>query len=111
MRPEKIMCSAVWVKDKVLRMTHTPKNIDYGVVFCGYRHCDCLEVMSLIYTRKQGVEFGTIQGFLTTNKRFVDRVEARIIAESCGQILDSKYTSHGKELYSEDVWMINYEGE
>lgn len=102
---EKIMCSAIWVKEKNFKMTHTPTNIDYGVVFCGYRHCDCLELMSLIYSRQESLKFGTVQGFLTTKKRFVDRIEAREIAMIKNQLLEN--CSNSNELYSEDVWLIN----
>ena len=111
MKTEKIMCSAIWVKDENVKYVHYPTNIEYGLIILGYRHCNCLEHLSNLYERKRMVAIGSVQGFLTNNNRFVDRVEARIIAESCGQILDSKYTSHGKELYSEDVWLIDYEGE
>lgn len=42
------------------------------------------------------------QGFMTSEGRFVDRVEARRIAEAAGQLLRSKLP--GNKLFSEDVW-------
>ena len=107
MKTEKIMCSAIWVK--VDHSIHRPTNIDTGVVICGYRHCNCIEIASMIFTRKEMI--GHIQGFLTNNNRFVDRVEARKIAESCGQLLSADITSNGDELFSEDVWLINFKGD
>lgn len=111
MKTEKIMCSAIWVKDENVKYVHYPTNITYGLVVCGYRHCNCLEHLGNLYDRKHMVRLGCVQGFLTNNNRFVDRVEARVIAENCGQMLNNEYTSHGNELYSEDVWLINYGGE
>jgi len=107
MKDEKIMCSAIWIGDanRTYSMVHRPKNVDIGIVICGYRHCDCLELASLLYSRKQMVDYGTVQGFLTNNKRFVDRIEARQIAEKQNQLLWN--CSNGEELYSEDVWLIN----
>ena len=104
MKTEKIMCSAIWVN--LSHSLHRPTNIDTGVVICGYRHCNCIEIASMMFTRKEMI--GHVQGFLTNNNRFVDRIEAKKIAESCGQML---HTSRKSELYSEDVWLINYEGE
>lgn len=108
MKTEKIMCSAIWVKDKNVTYVHYPTNITYGLVICGYRHCNCIEHLGNLYERERIVQLGIIQGFLTNNNRFVDRVEAKKIAESCGQML---HTSRKSELYSEDVWLIGYEGE
>jgi hypothetical protein len=107
MKTEKIMCAAIWVKND--HSVHRPTNIDTGVVICGYRHCNCMEFASFMFTRKEMA--GCVQGFLTNNNRFVDRIEARKIAESCGQILGSEHTSKGNELYSEDVWLISHKGD
>jgi hypothetical protein len=41
------------------------------------------------------------QGFLTSTGRYVNRVEAGIIAIQCGQI---QKLQHGPALYSEDLW-------
>jgi hypothetical protein len=42
------------------------------------------------------------QGFVTNTGRFVDRVEARGIAEEAGQLIDRAQTS--SRLFSEDMW-------
>ena len=42
-----------------------------------------------------------IQGFVTSNGTFVDRIEAAAIAIGCGQI---KELAHPPNLYSEDLW-------
>lgn len=102
---EKIMCSAIWVKDEDIIYAHNPTNIKYGLVVCGYRHHNCLEHLSNIIDRQKMVQCGTVQGFLTTKNRFVDRIEARQIAERQSQLLPK--CSKSNELYSEDVWLIN----
>lgn len=48
-------------------------------------------------------------GFMTSTGRFVDRVEARKVAEAAGQILAEKrngipFKRIHNELYSEDLW-------
>ena len=103
------MVSAIWLKVETIEMTHRPTNCDYGVVIMGYRHCDCFDLLKQIYPPQSIIEFRQdkkiIQGFLTTKKRFVDRIEAKEIATRENQLL--KTCSFGKELYSEDVWLIN----
>ncbi len=101
MKTEKIMCSAIWVKCG--HTVHRPTNIDTGTVICGYRHCNCIETASLIFSKKE--MSGHVQGFLTDKNKFVDRVEAKRIAERAGQLLES--CSKGEELFSEDVWLIH----
>lgn len=99
---ERIMCSAIWVKDPDKILVHKPRNIDCGIVICGYRHCDCLNIIQLMYDRPTFIKLGHVQGFLTTYKRFVDRVEAKQIATQANQLLDR--ASFYDELFSEDVW-------
>ncbi len=43
------------------------------------------------------------QGFITSEGRFVDRVEAMEIAIEADQVVSGN-SIHGKELFSEDVW-------
>ena len=107
MQIEKIMCSAIWVKDKDIEYKYYPTNINYGLVVCGYRHHNCLEHLSNIIDRQKMVECGSIQGFLTNNNRFVDRKEARIIAENANQLIEAETTSTGNQLFSEDVWLMS----
>ena len=102
---EKIMCSAIWVKDEDIKYVHYPTNINHGLVVLGYRHHNCLEQISKMVDRQRMINVGYVQGFLTNNNRFVDRVEAKVIAFKQNQLLPNY--SKGNELYSEDVWLIN----
>ena len=99
---ERIVCAAIWYVEMgtVVKIdTALPKNCKTGVVFCGLRHCNCLHTMCSI-TGKKDFDMGkSIQGFLTTENRFVDRLEAGKIAFDAGQI--SAPTSR---LYSEDLY-------
>ncbi len=109
---EYIMCSAIWYKELPLVEPKAlenygirPYNVDKGIVFCGWRHGNCMYQMCAI-TGKPSVEDHVgeyVQGFLTSKNRFVDREEGFVIAKSMGQLLepDKKY---GETLYSEDVW-------
>lgn len=96
---EKIMCSAIWIDDGKDHV-HSPHNKPLGLTICGYRHCDCITIMRLIYRENK---FNQIQGFLTNKKRFVDRNEAMQIAKRCGQLINMNINHD--ELYSEDVWL------
>jgi len=105
---EYIMCSAIWVKDKEVDAVHIPKNIEYGAVYCGYRHCNCIELISHKYDRLKFIEIGNMQGFLTSQNRFVDRIEGMKIAKESGRLLKPQEVK--KELYSEDLWLSNQGG-
>lgn len=107
MQIEKIMCAAIWIKDENVQYTYYPTNINYGLIVCGYRHHNCIEHISNLYDKKRLVQYGMIQGFLTNNNRFVDRKEARIIAENANQLIEAETTSTGNQLFSEDVWLMN----
>ena len=102
---EKIICSAIWYKDLDVKKelpieTFLPKNCDKGVVFCGFRHGQCLYSMVSIYGLKQHEAGEEVQGFLTNKNRFVDREEGAIIfIENCGKL---KYSTN--LLYSEDLY-------
>ena len=106
--PEKIICAAIWykefplIKPEVLQIRgFAPYNVDCGVVFCGWRHPNCLYQMVAI-TGKADHEMGeSIQGFLTNKNRFVDREEGMIIAKAAGQVED---TYSETRLFSEDLY-------
>ena len=66
------------------------------------RHSDIIRMMA-----RAGLDAAAMhdQGFLTDTGRFVDRIQARQIAERAGQLLPrckDGYT--GPELFSEDLW-------
>jgi hypothetical protein len=99
---ERIICAAIHYKDAPTP-THTVTNVSQGLILCGMRHPDIIGQCSSL-TGKRTSEMGPYeQGFLTTNKRFVDREEAFKIALEAGQILDLTKT-RGEKLYSEDLY-------
>jgi len=98
---EKIMCSAIWIDDGK-DYVHSPHNKPIGLTICGYRHCDCIIILDLIYKENKS-KFNKIQGFLTDKKRFIDRKEAMQIAKECGQLINTNINKD--ELFSEDVWL------
>jgi len=88
-----ILCAAIWYEnlplknENVLRIRGTsPYNIEKGIVFCGWRHGNCLYQMVAL-TGLTDYEAGRgKQGFLTSDNRFVDRKEAGQIAYASNQI-------------------------
>jgi hypothetical protein len=98
---ERIICSAVWYKDQPSAKIQV-KNVDRGVVLCGYRHGDAIhQFIALTGKRSVTTEAGEyVQGFLTNKNRFVDRTEAAMIFVANGGKLN--YSS--KELFSEDLY-------
>jgi len=96
---EYVMCSANWIDDDI-DYSHKPYNIDKGLVFGGIRHGSIFEMTQRIYPHD---EYGnkTIQGFLTTKNRFLNREDALELVKSNGQL---KKELLGSELQSEDLW-------
>ena len=93
---EYILCSAIHY-DTGIREAHQPENIEFGIVVCGYRHSSCLTIKSQI--SKLWVVHRPVQGFLTSENRFVDRKEASQIAYKAGQIDKFKDTLYSEDLY------------
>ena len=101
-KQERILCAAVYYDDGKKRI-HKPRNIETGIVVTGLRHCNCFETLAEIFTKREYVSGGlSKQGFLTSANRFVNRVEAGIIALKANQI--NKPFREGTELYSEDLY-------
>jgi len=108
---EYILCAAIWYKDldqmsdkwiPNIEGFMRPKNIDRGIVICGYRHPSCMYTMIAI-TGKRSIETECgeyIQGFLTSKNRFVDRKEAATIHTLNGGVLN--YSQ--ERLFSEDLY-------
>ena len=100
---EYILCAAIWYKDiplvKKFDGNVLPVNCDRGLVFCGWRHPQCIYTKCSITGLKDYESGENVQGFLTSKNRFVDRREAAKIAFEFGQI-DFQKT----ELYSEDLY-------
>lgn len=99
---ERILCAAIWFRD-TKKYIHQPANIQSGYVICGLRHHNCFYTNSLIYGEeyhKNKVE--EMQGFLTSNNRFVSRQEAASIAREANQIKGE--FKNMEILYSEDLY-------
>lgn len=104
---ERIICSAIWYMD-LPTQTHRPKNIDSGIVVTGLRHCNCIDTVKTLSDLRtvklapDGVG-EHIQGFLTSDNRFVDRKRGAEIAWRMKQIKDEGRANPNK-LYSEDLY-------
>ena len=94
---EKVLCAAIWVDDGKTNYLYQPKNIKSGFVISGWRHGSILEFMKA----KKVSNKGSMQGFITSDNRFLDRVEARELVIKTGQLED---TAWNDELYSEDLY-------
>lgn len=99
---EKILCSAIWYNDGE-KHAHQPKNIETGIVVCGMRHHNCIALLREIVRKvdKNAETFlpyfkENIQGFLTTENRFVDRWQAMGIAYHELQLNIPESEVHGR---------------
>lgn len=84
---EYILCPAIWYKEQPTSKL-LPKNIKQGVVVCGMRHGDCIQTF-IALTGKRSVEPECgeyIQGFITSQNKFVDRINGAKIAFNAKQI-------------------------
>lgn len=97
MKKEYILCAAIWYKD-FTPPVHNVKNIDRGVVLCGYRHGYIMGQFKTL-TGNRTPAFNHEQGFLTSKNRFIDRKEAHKLFIENGGIPEFE-----KELYSEDLY-------
>ena len=107
---EYILCAAIWYKDG----TEAPRgfiaqNIDSGVVIGQYRHGNCINVRATnpvwnkktlqerldresqnvpmrISDEKPDADYDYVDGFLTSEGRFVDRWQGMKIAYEAGQV-------------------------
>ena len=105
MDKEYILCAAIWYKEIPIKkdIPHNvrPINCDRGLVFCGYRHAQCMYTMvSVTGLRSVETEVGEyVQGFLTSKNRFVDREEGAEIHIANGHTIDFE-----NRLFSEDLY-------
>lgn len=97
-----ITCAANWVQDGWLHV-HQPRGIETGYVVAGHRHHNCFYTMSLINPSIPRTD-KVVQGFLTSDGRFVDRVEALAIARAAGQLEGRTKYRPLDELLSEDIY-------
>ena len=93
-RMERIICAAIQI-------------VKTGKVFYGHRHDQCLNSMnselSWTMNRQEIAEVEKIQGFVTTEGRFVGREEALKIALENNQVIDESEI-RGDRLFSEDLY-------
>ncbi len=103
-----ITCAAIWYKE-LPKQTHLPKNIETGVVVCGHRHSNCIDIVKTL-SGLRSVQYGkegvgeSIQGFLTNRNRFVDRLEALQIALTAEQVKKKDLYNPKIGLFSEDLY-------
>jgi hypothetical protein len=97
---ERIICAAIWFPDMPTPI-HTVTNVE-GLVLCGYRHGHIFgqldSLLSEKYFKTESLK-KEVQGFLTSERRFVDRKEAREIHLASGGT-----SEFDDELYSEDLY-------
>ena len=102
---ERILCAAnhynglPLIKEDLLRnLGVSPYNITSGIILCGWRH-PCIIAQMNALTGLRQCEVSEVQGFLTSENRFVTRPEAADIAFAAGQIDRKK-----RFLFSEDLY-------
>ena len=100
MRKEYVVCAAVWFQNGV-QYPHQPTNINNGHVVCGHRHHNCFMTVSVLRGEDyKESEYGmVVQGFITSEYRFLNRKEAGKLAWENQQI--NKETDC---LFSEDLY-------
>lgn len=105
MAEAKIISSAIHYDDGV-EYVNQPTNISTGFVVAGRRHHNCVTIFAIL-TKLSGLEraskYKQIQGFLTSDDRFVDRAEAGKIALRSGQVKELKHNG-GDKLDSSDLY-------
>lgn len=98
-----IVCAAIWYNDKKKREL-MPCNIETGIVVCGWRHGNCIAILHELFPNREYIinnkdSKTTIQGFLTSDNKFVNREEAGRIAFNAGQINKKTNCLFSEELY------------
>lgn len=105
---ERILCAAIYYDDGK-DYTHMPRNTKTGITVCGRRHHNCYTILDKIFPGHEYLT-GDVQGFLTSEDRFVDREEAFLIADAAGQIIPeerarmNQRTNKNMELFSEHLY-------
>jgi len=121
MEKETVICSAIWFNDG-REHPHQPKNITSGFVVCGRRHHNCYSTLHSVLSFIKFGHFGEndpdkkeilkwfnyleerdVQGFLTSQNRFLNRKEAYDLVVETGQCEKEKIICKNK-LTSEDLY-------
>lgn len=102
MEHEFIVCAAIWYPIN-RKFEFQPENIEKGLVICGLRHANCIFMKAALHDiiKQQIRTVISVEGFLTSKNRFVDRYDAARIAVASGQPL-TRTPRH--ELTSEDLY-------
>jgi len=96
---EHIACAAIWFKNAKFAY-HGPTNITSGVVLCGYHHSQIIHQSNVLTNTRIYQMQPYIQGFLTSENRFVGREEGYFIALKAKQVKQNNDTT----LFSEMLW-------
>ena len=99
---EKIVCAAIWYTNFPKAKAQLPTNLNSGVVVSGLNHAQIIYIV-LSLTGKKQYECKWEQGFITTENRFVDRIEGLEIARRENQIIHKHGSS--QMLFSEDLYV------
>jgi hypothetical protein len=105
-KPEYILCAANHYDDGE-KYDHQPRNITQGFVVAGRRHHNCITTFAIMARWKDPEKMQRVpcvQGFLTSKDRFLNRVEARQLAISCGQLTGEDDRNVHGIIMSEDLW-------
>lgn len=104
-KPEHILCAAIHYPNEQLNagMVHKCQNVDKGIVLCGWRHHNVINLYWAL-TGKKTSQVEKTQGFLTSKNRFVDREEAFAIAVATGQVSREQIVRDRQQLHSEDLY-------
>lgn len=110
MKQIRIICAANHYNDGK-KYVHEPVNITEGFVICGRRHHNCIntfaQMVGFPYSPEaQKLHNTEVQGFITTDNRFVTRQEAYKIAFEADQIIgpNKGYPTNEIGLTSEDLY-------
>lgn len=96
MKKPYILCAAIWYQEGE-PLIYSPHNIKKGFVVTGRRHNNIIEFVKEKLNRV--TKQNTVQGFLTSDNRFVDRKEAAEVAWQAGQTRVRE-----NRLFSEDLY-------
>lgn len=125
---EYVLCAAIWYKDG----TEAPRgmiaqNIDSGVVIGQWRHGNCINVRATnpLWNAKKLAErlggeqpvtyedttkyFDEVDGFITSEGRFVDRWQAAELALNAGQV--TKERALNKDWVGDEEYMIDFQNQ
>lgn len=97
---EYILCAAIWYAN--YDTVHKPHNVDSGIVISGVNHAQCIGVFNQL-TGKRTPEETTIQGFITSKNRFVDRKEGSAIAFNANQTKEDDGCLFSEDLYPQQL--------